>query len=371
MSKKSANKVMNVSGKRWNNPNWSFGAVVVALLGTFLLLVSLLSRPQIVILHHTVILTQGIVAPAVLMGAIVWAMVEFFTPPGRTIEDLLIRIIPAFIIGAFLGGLLGYMFNFGKYVIEPAFNGNPDALLFLVAVLAAGLAVTWNAAWAHRHGFRGQKSGKAVVITRSESGTSKGARGMLALLIIFIVAILIVPIGAGLGGLFVAGHDSSHVLQDESSVVYITGTSGPVPFGQVNGRITYWCVEVRYLEGSNIPWFVDIAWAHYNRAKYAMFQSVLDDLTTMLKDALLEVAKLKQTGDVKSITEGTRQSRELIEAITSAHRDSIMSVLRKERLTEQENEVYEREVEELLSNPEYLRALLRKKGGEVTRQETS
>ena len=141
--------------------------------------------------------------------------------------------------------------------------------------------------------------------------------------------------------------------------------------GRINGRITYWCVEVRYLEGSSIPWFVDIAWAHYNRAKYAMFQSVLDDLTTMLKDALLEVAKLKQTGDVKSITEGTRQSRELIEAITSAHKDSIMSVLRKERLTEQENEVYEREVEELLSNPEYLRALLRKKGGDQVRQETS
>ena len=140
--------------------------------------------------------------------------------------------------------------------------------------------------------------------------------------------------------------------------------------GRINGRITYWCVEVKYLEGSSIPWFVDIAWAHYNRAKYAMFQSVLDDLTTMLKDALLEVAKLKQTGDVKSITEGTRQSRELIEAITSAHRDSIMSVLRKERLTEQENEVYEREVEELLKNPQYLDALIKKRGDQV-RQETS
>jgi hypothetical protein len=140
--------------------------------------------------------------------------------------------------------------------------------------------------------------------------------------------------------------------------------------GRINGRITYWCVEVRYLEGSNIPWYVDIAWAHYNRAKYAMFQSVLDDLTTMLKDALLEVAKLKQTGDVKSITEGTRQSRELIEAITSAHRDSIMSVLRKERLTEEENRVYEEEVEELLKNPQYLDALIKKRGDQI-RQETS
>ena len=140
--------------------------------------------------------------------------------------------------------------------------------------------------------------------------------------------------------------------------------------GRINGRITYWCVDVRYLEGSNIPWFVDIAWAHYNRAKYAMFQSVLDDLTTMLKDSLLEVAKLKQTGDVKSITEGTRQSRDLIGAITSAHKDSIMSVLRKERLTEQENMVYEEEVEQLLKNPQYLDALIKKRGEEV-RQETS
>jgi hypothetical protein len=140
--------------------------------------------------------------------------------------------------------------------------------------------------------------------------------------------------------------------------------------GRINGRITYWCIEVKYLEGSNIPWFVDIAWAHYNRAKYAMFQSVLDDLTTMLKDSLLEVAKLKQTGDVKSITEGTRQSRELIGAITSAHKDSIMSVLRKERLTEEENRVYEEEVEELLKNPQYLDALIKKRGEEV-RQELS
>ncbi|MDS0257729.1 hypothetical protein ApAK_08665 [Thermoplasmatales archaeon AK] len=139
--------------------------------------------------------------------------------------------------------------------------------------------------------------------------------------------------------------------------------------GRINGRSTYWCVEVKYLEGSNIPWFVDIAWAHYNRAKYAMFQSVLDDLTTMLKDALLEVAKLKQTGDVKAITEGTRQSRELIEAITSAHKDSIMSVLRKERLSEEENRIYEEEVEELLKNPEYLNALIRRRGEQI--RETS
>jgi len=224
---------------KWNNRNWSLGAVIVALFGTFLLLISLLSKPQFVIMNHTIVLTQGIVAPAVLMGAIVWSIVEFFTPPGKSIEDLLVRIIPAFIIGAFVGGLLGYLFNFGKYVINPAFNGNPDALLFLVSVLIAGLAITWNAAWSHKHGFRGQKGSGTRVLTKSESGTSKGSRGMLALLIIFIVAILIVPIGAGLGNLFVSGHDNTHILQNESSVIYIQGKSGPVPFGQVNGTASF------------------------------------------------------------------------------------------------------------------------------------
>jgi len=62
---------------------------------------------------------------------------------------------------------------------------------------------------------------------------------MLALLIIFIAAILIVPIGSGLGNLFISGHDDTHVLQSESSVIYIQGKPGPVPFSQVNGTATF------------------------------------------------------------------------------------------------------------------------------------
>ncbi len=232
-------KKINRKVKKWSNPNWSIGAVIVALFGTFLLLISLLSKPQFVILHHTVVLTQGIVAPAILMGAIAWALIEFYTAPGKGLEDLLVRIIPAFIIGAFVGGLLGYLFNFGKYVIDPAFNGNVDAVFFLVATLIAGLAITWNAAWSHTHGFRGQRANGSKKLNRHESGTSKGSRGILALLIIFVVALLIVPVGAGLGGLFVSGHDNSHVLVSESSTVYISGTSGPIPFGQVNGTTTF------------------------------------------------------------------------------------------------------------------------------------
>lgn len=131
--------------------------------------------------------------------------------------------------------------------------------------------------------------------------------------------------------------------------------------GRINGRITYWCVDVKYLEGSGIPYWVDIAWAHYNRAKYAMFQSVLDDLTQMLKDALLEVAKLRKMGRVESIVEATRQSSENIDAITSAYREKVMTVIRKQKVSDEEAQAYEREVNDLLQNPEYLRALIKKK----------
>ena len=223
----------------WTNRNWDFGAVIVALFGTFLLLVSLLSRPQIVILHHSVVITQGLVAPAIIMGAIVWSIIELFTPPGRTIEDLLIRIVPAFVIGGLIGGFLGYEYNFGDYVIRPAMSGNVDAVFFLISVLIASIALTWNAAWQHMHGFRGQRGNRARLLHAEESGSSKGARGMIALLIIFIAFLLIVPIGSAVGNAFVADHDNSQILQNESQAAYITGSSGPVPFGSVNGTATF------------------------------------------------------------------------------------------------------------------------------------
>lgn len=134
--------------------------------------------------------------------------------------------------------------------------------------------------------------------------------------------------------------------------------------GRINGRITYWCIAVKYLDGSSIPYWVDIAWAHYNRAKYAMFESVLDDLTEMLKDTLLEVAKLRKMGRVESITEGTRQTAENIDAITSAYRDKLFNVIQKQKISEEEANTYEKEVADLLKNPDYLRALIKQKKDE-------
>ncbi|MGP6221071.1 hypothetical protein [Caldiplasma sukawensis] len=219
--------------------SWSIGAVIVALFGTFLLLVSLLSKPQFEVLNHTVVLTQGVVAPAVIMGALVWAIVEGFTPPGKGIIDLLARIIPAFIIGALVGGTLGYLLNFGGYVLNPAFNGNVLALFFLVSTLLASLAIVWEAAWAHTKGFRGQKGKNAHPLNFKESGTSKLRRLLLSLLIIFIAFIVIVPLGAGIGHEIVSGNDNSVILSNQARVTYVSSNTTALPFSSTETNGTY------------------------------------------------------------------------------------------------------------------------------------
>ncbi|MHB1507485.1 MAG: hypothetical protein ACYCUZ_05450 [Cuniculiplasma sp.] len=131
--------------------------------------------------------------------------------------------------------------------------------------------------------------------------------------------------------------------------------------GKINGRLTYWCTEVKFLDGTNIPYFVDIAWAHYNRAKFMMFASIIDDLTDMLKNTLLEVAKLKKMGKVEAISEGTRQTKEMIEAIETAFRANVHEIVRKQDMDGEQAGLYEKNVNELLSNPTFLRALVEKR----------
>ena len=131
--------------------------------------------------------------------------------------------------------------------------------------------------------------------------------------------------------------------------------------GKINGRLTYWCTEVKFIPGTNIPYFVDIAWAHYNRAKFMMFASIIDDLTDMLKNTLLEVAKLKKMGKVEAISEGTRQTKEMIEAIETAFRANVHEIVRKQDMDGEQAGLYEKNVNELLSNPTFLRALVEKR----------
>jgi len=135
--------------------------------------------------------------------------------------------------------------------------------------------------------------------------------------------------------------------------------------GKINGTPTYWCTEVKYLPNTNIPEEVEIAWAHYNRAKFAMFESVLENATSQLSDLLLEVAKLKKMRRIDAIKEGTIQVDENIDAINSAYRDSPDRLYDKQKIDEEEANAHEKEVYELLRNPDYIKELMAKAEAEA------
>ena len=135
---------------KWRTTNWDLGAVVVAVIASILWIITMLSPPSFVVIGHTVVLTQGIMAGVLLFGAAVWAAIEVFTPPGETVGALLLRSTAGFLLGGLLGGLMAYVFNWGAFLINPAISGGNGAAVFeLLGVLVLGFVFIWDAAWSH------------------------------------------------------------------------------------------------------------------------------------------------------------------------------------------------------------------------------
>ena len=186
----------------------SLGAIIIAALLSILLFVSYVSRPDISVIKGVPVITQGLVVPAILIGVVVWALVEYSTPPGKGIWSLLGRFVISFIVGGFVGGYLGYEFHFGAYVLTPSFAGNEYAEFFLAMSFLAVFTLIWTTAWAHTHGFKGIRTSGSKVLNFKESGPSKVKRVMVALFVIVAVMVLLVPAGAELGHLAASGHQT-------------------------------------------------------------------------------------------------------------------------------------------------------------------
>ena len=80
-----------------------------------MLIVAVFSRPIVAKMHLGFIISQGVIIPAVLLSAAMWGLIEYLTPPGKNIWSVIDRIVPSFLIGAFLGGALGYLFHFAPW----------------------------------------------------------------------------------------------------------------------------------------------------------------------------------------------------------------------------------------------------------------
>ena len=125
------------------------GALVIAVIAITTMLVVYLVPPQLTIFNHRLVVTQGIIVPGLLVGAFLWGVIEIYTSRGKGKLDVILRPLLGFIIGVLLGGYLGYEFNFGQYIIVPAFHLNLYALYEFVAIFIAYVMFIIEAAWWH------------------------------------------------------------------------------------------------------------------------------------------------------------------------------------------------------------------------------
>ena len=137
------------SETRKSEIGFDVGAIVVAVIAIMTMLVVYLVPPQLTIFNHRLVVTKGIIVPGLLVGALLWGIIEIYTSRGKGKVDVILRPLLGFIIGVLLGGYLGYEFNFGQYIIVPAFHLNLYALYEFVAIFIAYVMFIIEAAWWH------------------------------------------------------------------------------------------------------------------------------------------------------------------------------------------------------------------------------
>lgn len=231
-------KTKRLPNKSHFSKDWA--TIIAGILLFFIMVIAFLSRPILSKVHGEFIVSQGILIPAAIFSAVTWALIELFTPPGKTLAQLLERYIPALLIGLFIGGGLGYLFNFGSLVVIPAYNHNVDAIFFLIVAFISGTAIIGDAVWEHNKGFLGQTGKHYKKLNFSESGKSKGRR-LIIVSAILIVLIFVAPfIGTEIGHAMVSTSDNTAVLAPESTIIYVTTSNGTaIPFAVANGTATY------------------------------------------------------------------------------------------------------------------------------------
>ena len=210
------------------------GLVIGVFLEIFLLLVAVFSKPITSKIHAGFIVSQGVIIPAMLLSAALWGLIEYMTPPGKNIWSVIDRIVPSFLVGAFLGGALGYLFHFGSLVVRPAYSGNIYAIFFLGTIVVATLVILSDVYWAHTKGFRGQRGRHIHRSHYSESANSKSFRFLVLAVVIILFAIVAPEIGGDIGHSVQTSPALEYTSQSQVANVYSLNGSA-IPFSSTSG----------------------------------------------------------------------------------------------------------------------------------------
>ena len=139
---------------------WDVWAVVLAVLATFLELGVTLIKPTVDFAGKSLTVTNGMLGIGLLFGALIWALVEMFTPPGLHKRDLAFRFIGSFLLGMVLGVILAIVFGFGQYLLLPAYFKNVFAMYMLAGYLFVFVVIVFDAAWLHNKAYIRPRGGR-------------------------------------------------------------------------------------------------------------------------------------------------------------------------------------------------------------------
>ena len=137
--------------------NWSVGAVIIAAIASLSIIALMFEKPTFAVFGNTYVITEGALIPGIIVGFAFWLIVEMFTSAGKGTWQLVVRFVPAFVAGMFVGGLFGLLFHFGRYVLLPIYYGNQAAIFDGIAIIVFGLVTIWHAAWLHTKSYVGGK----------------------------------------------------------------------------------------------------------------------------------------------------------------------------------------------------------------------
>ena len=126
---------------------WAF-TVTLLVIGVFLV------RPVLSIDNHVIVVDDGVALAALVVGTAFWGIVEALTPPGIRLRHLFLRVSAAFLAGLFVGGFAALVFNFGQYLVMPAYYGNTwaDFEAFTIGIFT--IVTAWHAAWLHTRSYK-------------------------------------------------------------------------------------------------------------------------------------------------------------------------------------------------------------------------
>ena len=91
---------------------------------------------------------------------------------------------------------------------------------------------------------------------------------------------------------------------------------------RMNGEEVFLAVRTWKIEGTNLIYKVKLAWLHFNQLEYARNKRILERAVAFATQLSLENAELEKLKEFLAVVEGKRQTKERLDLIDKAYRQS-------------------------------------------------